>query len=129
MDVPVNFEIAKLVEEKGFQPKGPIAEYWEVDSRWFLINTWEDEYDTLHHEDSPDDMIFLCSAPTIAEVVMWLYEKHGIWIGVQRDWDAGQCLGFEGIIDGNDGIINTKTLNSPTEAYEAGIKHVLENLI
>lgn len=87
MNKEVNFEIAKLLEEK----------------------------DVL--------------APTIAEVVMWLYEKYGIWISVTKDWDVGKCLGFESIIDTNDGIINTETYNSPTEAYEAAIKYVLENLI
>ena len=27
------------------------------------------------------------NAPTIAEVVMWLYEKHGIWISVEATDD------------------------------------------
>ena len=50
MNKEVNFEIAKLLKEKGFR----------------LL---------------PD---FKSSYPTIAEVVMWLYEKHGVWISVQK---------------------------------------------
>lgn len=100
MNKEVKFEIIKLLKEKSFD---------------FPKKASQNDY-----QGEP---------PTIAEVVMWLYEKHGVWIYVQRDWDVGKCLGFEGIIDGNDGIINTKTFNSPTEAYEDAIKYTLENII
>lgn len=95
MNKEVNFEIAKLLKEKGF----------------ILL---------------PD---FKSSYPTIAEVVMWFYEKHGIWISVQKYWDKGEFLGWEALIYFSDGIHITKTVNSPTEAYEVAIKHTLENKI
>ena len=133
MNTPINIEIGKLLQEKGFQPKGPIAEYWEVDSRQFLINTWEDEYDTLHHEDSPDDMIFLCAAPTIAQVVMWLYEKHGVWIDVSlNQYSKPKDLQWMySIVFTQDCTYShsPKSFNSPTEAYEAAILYTLNNLI
>lgn len=121
MTTPVSFSIAKLLKEKGFdvedrkryqmygsQSIPQLERYSEV--RW---NLYKDYY----------------LAPTIADVIMWLYEKHGIWISVQRDWDIGQCLGFEAIIDDNSGIINTPTFNTPTEAYEAAIKFCLTKLV
>lgn len=75
----------------------------------------------------------MSNIPT-AEVVMWLYEKHGIWIPVDltdnskefyfqptihtrkdRDWND------EEMIDQAKSICNWKEwkFNSPTEAYEA----------
>ena len=61
---------------------------------------------------------------------MWLYEKHGIWITV--------CvIGADGfgywLHDRNRKRLNPDNQGgywlSPTEAYEAAIKYVLENLI
>lgn len=65
----------------------------------------------------------------IMQVIMWLYENFGIWISTQRDWDTGQCLGFEAIIEDSSGIINTPTSNTPTEAYQIAIEYCLTNLI
>lgn len=74
-------------------------------------------------------------APTIAEVVMWLYEKHGIWIRVTPipyskhlthwRWEhmstnyATRNLRWK----------KEKDYISPTEAYEAAILYTLNNLI
>ena len=84
MNTPVSFEIAKLLKEKEFNiPQ--LYFYIDGDISWKVDNTRcrnqiEGEY----------------AAPTIVEVVMWLYEKHGIWIeitmgkdhtGVWFDWD------------------------------------------
>ena len=109
MNQQVKFEIAKLLKEKGFDFPRKASQ-----------NDYQGEY------------------PTIAEVVMWLYEKHGIWI-----WIA--CREFE---DGGIGFIpNGRTIpfkkkngvvvdiipymvkTSPTEAYEAAIEHILNKLI
>ena len=84
--------------------------------------------------------------PTIADVVMWLYEKHGIWIYTypvqplvfddeeypKTVWVV-KCLSmnqimFEKFIDAKNCLaINHHA--SPTEAYEAAIFYVLSNLI
>ena len=66
---------------------------------------------------------YLLHAPTIAEVVMWFYENHGIWIGVN--------LNFRYQIETKKhGVLHAKNeFNSPTDAYEAAITYALENLI
>lgn len=56
----------------------------------------------------------------IMQVIMWLYEKHGIWISVIHQhnkffWKFGSY--------------QTQEFNSPTETYEAAIDYVLNNLI
>lgn len=70
---------------------------------------------------------FKDSYPTIAEVVMGLYEKYGIWIEVVH---RSKLWGFS--------IKNTRTdlfelerleYSSLTEAYEAAIEYVLNKLI
>ncbi len=108
MNKEVSFPIAKLLKEKGFDM--PCNDYYT--SRG-LLNS--DGWGDIIYEDGgfssgePERMIkfdysdfskrqkeeyYLC--PTIAEVVMWLYEKHGIWIeatmgkdhtGIWFDWD------------------------------------------
>ena len=128
MNTVVNFEIAKLLKEKGFNL--PTRSYRQksaiIGSEKILpLVSVEEPYDWNNYSLE----VPYYSMPTIAEVVMWLYEKHGIWISVTKDWDVGKCLGFESIIDTNDGFINTETYNSPTEAYEAAITYCLENLI
>jgi hypothetical protein len=131
MNKEVNFEIAKLLKDKdcvikplGLKNETDYVEGYEWDC--------EDENDTVKiTEFQFEDHVcyFKYLKPTIAEVVMWLYEKYGIWISVTKDWDVGKCLGFESIIDTNDGFVNTETYNSPTEAYEAAITYCLENKI
>jgi len=128
MNKEVNFEIAKLLKEKGFDI--PTRSYRQksavIGSEKILpLVSVEEPYDWNNYSSE----VPYYSIPTIAEVVMWLYEKYGIWISVTKDWDVGKCLGFESIIDTNDGFINTETYNSPTEAYEAAITYCLENLI
>jgi hypothetical protein len=74
---------------------------------------------------------FKDSYPTIAEVVMWLYEKHGIWIVPLPTPTKHFVFGIY-IIEKPYELVNgemKKSFNSPTEAYEAAIEHTFKNLI
>ena len=98
MNTSVSFPIAKLLKEKWFHQHHEFSKGYTKNGDLFHqgygdLNKTQDYF----------------QAPTIAEVVMWLYEKYGIWISVTKDWDVGKCLGFESIIDTNDGFINTET--------------------
>ena len=71
---------------------------------------------------------------TIAEVVMWLYEKHGIWIQPYRTDDNSDNYPLFWCEINNKGSIIESThfggwFESPTEAYGAAIEYVLKNLI
>ena len=123
MTTPVTFEVAKLLKDKGFD-SATNTHYWLEDE----LNP-EVVYSKTPRQGFFKEYGGSLLAPTIAEVVMWLYEKHGIWISVQKDWDVGKHLGFEAVIDCNDGYINTETLNSLTEAYLSAIEYTLNNLI
>jgi hypothetical protein len=99
----VSFELAKLLKEKGFDEPCPELYY------------------------SPEK----CKKPTIAQVVMWLYKKHKIWVCTDKSegfnwWKFNirrlKDVGFEYGGFGSD-------FNSPQEAYQAAFKHILEELI
>lgn len=143
MNTPVNFELAKLLKEKGFglsdedyiqlprfyEESGNYVEYdvqvskkYNSSPNHLGADTIKDFEAHLTMMDNSLDSIYL--APTIAEVVMWLYEKHGIWIWVEKNTNNL----FTAWVKTNIPYTMPDT-NSPTEAYEAGIEHILKNLI
>ena len=69
------------------------------------------------------------SAPTIADVVMWLREKHSIWIEVIVE--SPNYFGYSvcNIKNNTSQDSDYVSYNSPTEAYEAAILYTLTNLI
>ena len=73
-------------------------------------------------------------APTIAEVIMWLYEKHEIFIQPFTIGEEGKMKFYIKLIVNDNGWIKIKhqistIYNSPTKAYEAAIEYTLNNLI
>ena len=71
----------------------------------------------------------------IMQIIMWLYEKHGIWIQVKP---GGKLETWDFITQKKDNTFavpyfeikqHKPFFNSPTEAYEAAIKYTLNNLI
>lgn len=115
MTTPVSFKIAKLLKEKGFDK--PTIQWYHRDSKklntndlMFSMNKLTDNY----------------SAPTIADVVMWLYEKQGIWISVDPENDTDTWFHT---ISYNKSETVFGDYNTPTEAYEAAIEHCLKNII
>ena len=122
MNTPVSFEIAKLLKEKGFDDYSD--KKYIAQCLWQNPNSREKYKNSEIHKNSSDVV-----APTISEVVMWLYEKHGIWISVTLKrhsenkhfaYTIRQANGIETYLWGH---------NSPTEAYEAAIEYTLKNLI
>lgn len=129
MDKPVSYKLAHLLKKKGFDE--PCRA-----SILFMSAPFYNGGLTTNSELSKQGRMMgistLCSAPTIAEVIMWLYEKHGIWISVELNTydNKFDYLIITRKIDSwhvkdND----TKKFNLPTEAYEAAIKYCLEKCI
>lgn len=148
MKTHVNFKIAKLLKNKGFdeqckycyeralttqidpesnEPSGPFG--WEKGETNLQSGFFVNNYDGI---DFSNDNWYICSAPTIAQVVMWLYEKHGIWIEVKSP-DCKDINWYFSIHKpykfGNH--YNGKEIyyNSPTEAYSAAIEYCLTKLL
>ena len=69
-------------------------------------------------------------SPTIADVVMWLYKKHGIRISVDGPHKLLKSWCFEVYkINGDITLNKSSNFNSLTEAYEAAIEYTLNELI
>lgn len=79
---------------------------------------------------------------TIAEVRMWVYDVHGIWIDVECNcygelWYAKFCIASKSLwedLDKRSEVLKAyrnfpNEHNSPTKAYEAAILYTLNNLI
>jgi hypothetical protein len=155
MNKTVKFELAKLLKEKewkiptlnlyfddGESKENAVGLTTGMDygSEFYvefseLIENWNDGWLTKKN----GDRCFGCSkskgyfetfsAPTIAEVVIWLYEKHEIWIGVQPNEpyvdDDWRFIIFKDLKNNN----SLEGYNSPTEAYEAAIEYVLNKIV
>lgn len=146
MNKPVNLEIAKLLFDKKYS-KPTEANWWILtkdhsdnymnglpvdESKIFFAKDSHELESKIHIDENTEHNVFhYLVAPTIAEVVMWLYENHGIWICVDKAedfnwWKFGirklNDIGYERIGFGSD-------FNTPSEAYEAAITHTLKNLI
>lgn len=127
MNRTVKFEIAKLLKEKGFDESTYSFFFDDVPNSPITKNE-RIQYNKIYKS---------ISAPTISEVVMWLYEKHEIWINVDISGTFAKNT-IEGefyykVIKNNKevqpGFLMQDFFNSPTEAYEAAIEYTLNNLI
>lgn len=152
MTTPVNFEIAKLLKEKGFCDA--TERYYEQALTSKKDSETQDYSGTFGWKrgetnlqsgffrnnggmaDLSNDNWYMCSAPTIGQVIMWLYEKCGVWVEVQHCGMFNQ-FGFK--LSKLDNL-NIRTephyihplgegYKSPMEAYVVGIKYTLDNLI
>ena len=141
MNTIVDFSIAKLLKDKKFNDevlhfycknrtcnytKKPYKYSFEVDANQErLVNG---EIDNFGYG-------LTWSAPTIAEVVMWLYEKHEIWIEVNVDINGRfrYILRKHNSTDNAWEVKNPTSISEytslPTEVYSKAIKYILNNLI
>jgi len=131
MNTPLSLEIAKLLKEKGFN-KPCLSYYSYLNIYTVELRDWNNQ--TIGDTDIHERNAGYYSAPTIAEVVMWLYEKYGIWISVvdvnpeQSSWEYQ--ISKKGVgLKYSSGQYPAKYDVSPTEAYEAAITYTLNNLI
>ncbi len=127
MNTPVSFEIAKLLNTKRFDVS---CEGKYLDGTYF-----QSYFGKTPNEKYQDRLL---QAPTIADVVMWLYEKHGIWIVVNphkgennlgepfMEFDLEVWSFTDECVFHNTGLLY---FNSPTEVYEAAIEYALNKLI
>ena len=142
MNTTVTFEIAKLLKEKGFD-KQATCFYAKKGSKVFGIDEHGRYYPIKHLYKT----LFVCGnaavlnennaylAPTIAETVMWLHEKHDIWIHVcyMTDdkiwwWDCYKYKKENGLLN-HPAHCKDFNLQSPTEAYQSAIEYCLKEII
>ena len=143
MNKPVSFEVAKLLKEKGFKEQSSCF-YTKPNSKMFGV----DEHGRFYPIKNNPKTLWVIgkeftlneenvySAPTIAEVVMWMYEKHGLWISVSVNPKIERFISniyenhlYKCSIYGQTNERNENGWDTPTKAYEAAIQYCLNNLI
>lgn len=142
MKTKVTYKIAKLLKEKGFDlecydyytlrhdSKNPYrTKGEEYNSDRYIKFDWNCNSDSAKSIKAPYPNTYhesQCSAPTVVEVLMWLYEKHGIWIVVYEYKDHAADINDNFVFKSN--YTNQKEFTTPTEAYQEAIKYCLSNL-
>lgn len=119
MNTPISFEIKQLLYDKGWRYE------LGVDETGYRV-----EHSLAEQRWNEGGLTYVDI--TTVDVVMWLYEKHGIWISVEQniyekkfDYLITQRKTNSWYVKSNDELV----FNSPTEAYEAAIEYTLNNLI
>lgn len=148
MNTQVSTKIVKLLKEKGFDLNYKIK--YACFSRNPDATKFCREYpnklsdDSFYVDESYDNegSVYSCyitlnefeNIPTIADVVMWLYEKYDIWIQPYRSSDDGDGYPYFWCEINNKGKIIESThfggwFKAPKEAYEAAFEHCLTEVI
>lgn len=129
----VNFETAKILKAKGFNLK--VINFYNYERLSCLsdkdrqLNDGLVNYNPINWNSTKEHYT---SAPSIAEVVMWLFEKHNVWIQVHR-WtnqpvdDEIWINCFAAYVNGDN--MDAAIFKTPAAAYEAAIEYTLKNLI
>lgn len=125
MEAELKYETSKLLKEKGFDI---------VTEKRYFFNS---ELTTKTQSQSSKPTIY---APTISQVVVWLYEKHGFWIyttphiNMKGDfywsWYVLKLneLSPKSASNIRRSPLFTSKFESPREAYEDAINFVLEKI-
>lgn len=144
MNTQVSFKIAKLLKEKGFDLEC-FYFYTKPNSKMFGI----DEHGGIYPIKNTAKKLYKCGkeavlnienvylAPTIAEVVMWLYKKHSLWIIIIPTVTGNFAykvidvqLNPEKVIERPPyKDVSAEDFSEPTDAYLGAIEDILNNLI
>lgn len=121
MNKPVDYQLATLLKEKGYDEKCPHIYSAMEGQEGLLVTLYREK---IRNSYGPRTL----TAPTISEIIMWLHEKHGIWIWVSME--LGYTNTFCWQLTGEHTSSNYKAFfKSPTEAYADAITYTLNNLI
>lgn len=112
---PVDYPTAKILEDKGYDK--------------ISQNFWHFNGSDCIEMPNKNSENFGFSAPTIGEVLEWLYENYGIWISVSHKRHSENKHFAYNIKQANGIETYLWEFNSPTEAYLVAIEYCLTNLI
>jgi len=138
MTTTVSYILAKLLKEKGFNEEcfcyysstGDLTEPYEENGSSTDTEFRVELSDLLDYHNY--QYLSRYAAPIIADVVMWIYEKHRIWISVEININSEWYYSLSNLKDKRNAEINTNLeeyFNSPTKAYTEAITYVLNKLI
>ena len=120
----VDFETAKLLKDKEFENKNPNKLHKSYYNHLGEYRGDVTEYlrALVRKEDAkPFESV---DAPTIGQVVDWLFEEHGIWIEVRKSYLLDKFVAVT-----KNPRVELSSEDTPKEAYESAITYCLEKLI
>ena len=129
MNTAVKYEIAKLLKEKGYNFYCAWS-YWDGELTQHTPGYPLEDGTTSQENYWNYERYY---APTISDVVMWLYEEHKLWIYII--YEKGlfhnniEDTTHTALFEEDCRVFNMCNYKTPTEAYEAAIKYCLENII
>ena len=120
----VNFEVAKLLKEKGFDAQSPMI--YTADSKLIYTSVkYHNMYAvTNKYLEHYTDII----APSQTMAMKWLREVHNIFLSIQQHMDMSYVW-YAYVNGAAKGCDRESHNNTYEEACEAAIKYCLENLI
>lgn len=131
----VNYELALNLKEKGFS-EDCLAYYYPSGK---LVYNWvgDDTIEKSGRCNYNDSKIPITNAPTLDQVLNWLLDEKKCFIEVvlgPNGFDANIYCNVQWVFDDNDELIYnflTKLSNntSSNQAYELGIKYILEEIL
>ena len=118
MNARVDFNIAKLLKEKGYDNES--SHFYNKEG----MGRYDRDYPSIYNTKGD----YYCDMPTVSDTVMWIYSKHGIWIWVSME--LGYTNTFCWQLTGEHTSSNYKAFfKTPTEAYVDAISYTLNNLL
>jgi hypothetical protein len=128
----VDFEISKLLKEKGMFPHSDNKSDWKNEpNHKFAFNENGEIYKTTMPRISNYEHYL---APEISLVIKWLYLKHKIWIVVNVNIQGSWYFELYNLKEKRNSQIDIKefeeeTYTTPEQAYLEAIKYTLTKLI
>ena len=142
MNTHVQYVVAKMLKEKGFDQ--PCSHHYVLDYHCF--KSYFAPIKNLLPYDIENDNVFqfsirdkeqphLAGAPTIAQVVDWLHNKHHIWVNVSPDLKRKYPKWSYSIWHHSEDEVHQShyegkfTHSSPNEAYHHAILLILKSML
>lgn len=126
LNKPVSYTLAELLKENGFNVDVYLFYNISDTKKGFVWQFREEQ-----NYNNADDKI---SAPTISEVLVWLWDTHGILINIEIDYDIeNSCFsGFSYYVNSmtKESIVMDDEISYETllDAYLNAIEHALMNI-
>jgi hypothetical protein len=111
----VPYELALKLKQLGFDE--PCLGFYERNQELIIQECLITDF----HGDS-----LQCVAPLFQQAFRWFREKYGLESHIKKDWQYGICLGYESMIECEDGIIDCGTYNIYEEAEFACLEKIIE---
>ena len=91
-----------------------------------IIGAEHFDYSPSDYDDFPEQKEKEVLIPTFSQAFRWFREKYDLESHIKKDWQDGICLGYESMIECEDGIIDCGTYNIYEDAELACLKKLIE---